>query len=108
MEILKGIEVDVSPLHVNGPVPVHVLVQPVPKLTEAPARAEPDVSNTLTVIASVFGRSAIVADVPLRGEIETLAKLVSYRLPLLDAVTVICPRATLAKVHVPVEVEHDV
>ena len=107
MEILKGIEADVSPLHVNGPVPVHVLVQPVPKLTEAPARAEPDVSNILTVIASVFGRSAIVADVPLRGEIETLAKLVSYRLPLLDAVTVICPRATFAKVHVPVEVEHD-
>ena len=108
MEILKGIEADVSPLHVNGPVPVHVLVQPVPKLTEAPARAEPDVSNILTVIASVFGRSAIVADVPLRGEIETLAKLVSYRLPLLDTVTVICPRATFAKVHVPVEVEHDV
>lgn len=89
MEILKGIDDDVRPLHVNGPVPVHELVQPVPKLIEAPARAEPDVSNTLTVIASVFGRNAIVADVPLRGDIETLAKLVSYRFPLLDAVTVI-------------------
>jgi hypothetical protein len=89
LETFKGIDEDVSPLHVNGPVPVHELVQPVPKLTEAPARAEPEVSTTLTVIASVFGRRAIVADVPLRGEIETLAKLVSYWFALLDAVTVI-------------------
>lgn len=73
METRKGIDDVVNPLHVKGPEPEHDDDQLLPYLTEAPLSAEPVESYTLTVIASVFGRIEIVAEVPLSGEIETLA-----------------------------------
>lgn len=73
LETRKGIDDDVNPLQVNGPMPEHEDDQPLPNLTDAPLSTLPAVSYTLTVIASVLGRIEIVAVVPESGEMETFA-----------------------------------